>query len=493
MLVGFFVFFRYFFLTKLPVFNDESIYIDWAWRSVHWDGFAFFSQLDGKQPLVLWIIGVTQTWFAHLLWISRFTTASFSILTGLGVWHLTFSVTKQKSVSLLATILYLTLPLFVFFDSQVLFESASTAYTVWFYIVLTWFLTNPDGKSSLVLGVIIGLGVWIKTSLVLLFIPTIALVLLHCSSKPKLMRSTLLWFLYSLLYTSFVLLPLVLQPSFIDSLQQNSRYTFTLAELLQFPFKSWVRNSVEVIKTSIGYLTPAIIIPILFWKKVTSNSKNKFKELILFFVLLCTAHILTYRVLQPRYIVSALVLVVPVLAYVLGKMVHHTIITKRLALACVSLILVAGSVMRVLPQTYLHTLQVTLNDSLYASYFVNWNSGFASQQAVNAIKKEIQHKPARILVRSDAGNPESMVFYSFHASPQQQVSIFDQTMMPELASYSCLTSSVPVYFIARDYQLAGTERFWDEKSKYYNDGNQTSVGVYVPKANCNQEVLNLTQ
>lgn len=489
--VIFFVFFRLSFLEKLPVFNDESIYIDWSWRSIHWEGFAFFSLLDGKQPLVLWIVGLAQTWFSNLLWISRFTTTSFSLLTLVGLWKLTYLVTQKKSYSLTAVVFYLITPLFIFFDTQALFESASTAYTVWYYVFFTNFLRKPKAQSSLAFGLFIGLSVWIKTSLLLLLIPTLIFIATQCIKKPKERTMLIGWFAYSLVYTFFTWIPLLIQENFLESLKQNSRYTFTLTELITFPLGSWSYNLLQLLKTCIGYLTPVVLLLVFGWSKVSKKTTSASKQLVLFTLLQCGLITVVYRHLQPRYLVSGLILCMPIFAYS-TQVLWEEYKFKRHVIVISSLVVLGASItIKVAPQNYLHLLHKVLGDTTYVNYYVSWNSGYAAQRAVNFIQQEIQHSPAKILVRADAGNPENMVFYSFHTTPQQQVSIFDQAVMPEIAKHSCVTSNTPIYFVARDYQLAQTERFWKEKARFYNQNNETSVGVYVPNMVCEQNALHI--
>ena len=50
LLTIFYFVFRLVNLTKLPIFNDEAIYLDWGWRETHRAGFLYYSLYDAKQP-----------------------------------------------------------------------------------------------------------------------------------------------------------------------------------------------------------------------------------------------------------------------------------------------------------------------------------------------------------------------------------------------------------------------------------------------------------
>ena len=44
-------------LTLLPIFNDESIYLHWAWHETR-TGDLYYSLYDAKQPFLMWFFGI---------------------------------------------------------------------------------------------------------------------------------------------------------------------------------------------------------------------------------------------------------------------------------------------------------------------------------------------------------------------------------------------------------------------------------------------------
>ena len=40
-------------LTILPIFNDESIYLNWGWQETHIAGMAYYSLFDAKPPFLM--------------------------------------------------------------------------------------------------------------------------------------------------------------------------------------------------------------------------------------------------------------------------------------------------------------------------------------------------------------------------------------------------------------------------------------------------------
>jgi 4-amino-4-deoxy-L-arabinose transferase-like glycosyltransferase len=98
-------------ITKLPIFNDESIYLDWAWTSWHIPGHAFDSLLDAKQPLMIWIFGLSEMIFADPLFAGRLVSVLFGLLTAIGIYLVTLRLFRNSvahfALATLAALLYL--------------------------------------------------------------------------------------------------------------------------------------------------------------------------------------------------------------------------------------------------------------------------------------------------------------------------------------------------------------------------------------------------
>src|SRR6266404_5132968 len=75
-------------LGLLPIFNDESIYLDWGWLSIHVPGNAYISLTDAKQPLLIWIFGIFATIFPDPLFAGRFVSVIIGSLTLAGIYSL---------------------------------------------------------------------------------------------------------------------------------------------------------------------------------------------------------------------------------------------------------------------------------------------------------------------------------------------------------------------------------------------------------------------
>src|SRR5437868_2142427 len=75
-------------LTALPIFNDEAIYLDWAWRELHTPGLLFYSLYDAKQPLLMWLFGLAEILIKDQLFAGRIVSVLTGALTLWGIWNL---------------------------------------------------------------------------------------------------------------------------------------------------------------------------------------------------------------------------------------------------------------------------------------------------------------------------------------------------------------------------------------------------------------------
>lgn len=172
-------------LTLLPIFNDESIYLDWGWRMTHVPGFLYYSLYDAKQPFTMWLFGIFINFFPDPLFAGRFVSLLLGLLTLTGIYFLGKSL-FNKRVGFVASITYTIIPIFVLFDRQALLESAISASGVWgLYFVTKALKGTRSVKSELLAGLSIGLGFFSKSSALLFLLPTLIIFIKKYSEKDR--------------------------------------------------------------------------------------------------------------------------------------------------------------------------------------------------------------------------------------------------------------------------------------------------------------------
>src|SRR3989344_8880884 len=93
-------------LTLLPIFNDEAVYLDWGWRETHIPDALYYSLYDGKQPLLMWFFGISETIFTDPLFAGRIISVLTGAFTLLGIYLLA-KILFNKKVAVISALLYI--------------------------------------------------------------------------------------------------------------------------------------------------------------------------------------------------------------------------------------------------------------------------------------------------------------------------------------------------------------------------------------------------
>ncbi len=141
-------------LTILPIFNDESIYLDWAIRSTTVPGMLYYSVYDGKPPLMIWLFGISEYFISDPLFAGRLVSVIFGLLTLIGLFFLSRLFLDKKS-AYITCLLYIFTPLIYFFNRQALMESGVATAGVWSTYFFLLFMKNKNTKYAIFSGLIV--------------------------------------------------------------------------------------------------------------------------------------------------------------------------------------------------------------------------------------------------------------------------------------------------------------------------------------------------
>ncbi len=478
-------------LTIIPIFNDEAIYLDWGWRETHVPGYLFYSLYDAKQPLLMWLFGIFQIFFTDPLFAGR----SISVLTGfaslLGIYFLSREVFDRK-IALLTCFLYVITPIFSFFDRQALMESAITTVGIWFCYMLFRFYKTHKMKYSVYSGIILGIGFFIKSS-TLIFFASYLLVqfyyyLYSSDKKYVILKNTLICIAVSIIID----LLLFIQPQFWQTLSSNSRYGFTIGEIMSFPFGVWLRNLLGNLEIGFFYITPVLFS--LGIAGIIRFSRSKEKNKILFALwFLLTFFLQTFLIkgATQRYLVSYLPYILLPAAYMIYQMLrkNRTFGIALVALAIFPAILLT-LVQVVNPPAYFLSLSKFTRYS-ETSYIHSFTSGYGVLEAVNYLKKEAKNRKTIVAIAENSGNPESGMNVYLNKFENMPVTYLDASALPGINEYDCLGISAPTYFVSRDEQLAGFEKFFVKLKTIKNPYGMNRIGIYKLKDPCTGKTLKL--
>jgi len=456
-------------LTKLPIFNDEAIYLDWGWKSLHTSAGLFYSLYDAKLPFLIWIFGTFENILYSPLLVGRLVSVLAGLLTLIGIYKVAKSLENEK-VACLASALYIVIPLFAFFDRQALMESSITTAGIWSFYFLLKLLEIKKTKYSIYLGLIIGIGIFIKLQ-ALVFLTSIIVILIY----KKLFKPAIV----SIIISFIVISPLYFQKMFWASLTSNNRFMLSIPEVLGFPFSLWKNNILATINVSFFHLTPFIFIlaiygMYLFWK-------GKKGVLPTFFLTNIILVIFLSRSLNPRYLTAFLALI-PIFA-------SRAILSFKKLLAFLTGIIailppvVITALLVFSPLTYFNFLDKMTAFSQKDSYVTNWTSGYGIPETVNYLNSQSKDKQIIVGVRLDAGNPESAMFTYFNNSKEATPTYLDPQVLDKgLLNLRCLKSPIPVYFVARDGILNGLDKFFQEDKRFGKPEGEHYISIHTLKS-----------
>lgn len=479
----FYFIFASFNLTVIPIFNDESIYLDWADRSVNVPGMLYYSIYDGKTPFQLWLFGISEKFFQDPLFAGRIVSVVLGALTIAGLYLLS-SKFADKRTAVFVSIFYLFTPIIFFYNRQALMESGVAAAGVWGVYFFLEYLKTKKPKYIVLTGIVLGLGFFIKTNSIL-FLIAISVVEIYRNLKKK-DKTVLMGLGYIWLCFFAAISLLLINPEFWSSLSMNSRYAFTPLELLHFPIINWLTNIYSNISILFIFMTPFIFIltvagGYLFFKKD--------KTLFLLILLPVIFQTLLVKAPTQRYIVSFIPLLLIFVGYTINKIYLKNKILGVFILT-VSIILPALFVLMQIfsPKSYFSSTKPYSNAT--ETYYV---SGHLSGYGINRLIQKLEstgYKQVLVTFASNTGNPESTINIYFKNKKNIQAGYIESSYFgPELKKYECIKDKEgrPIYFISRSNYFAGLENYLKLVEKIQIPGSADFIGLYIMREGCSPD------
>ncbi len=446
-------------LNSLAVFTDEANYIDWGWRMTHVPGHLFYSLYDAKQPLSMWLFGLSQYVFTDPLFAGRIVSVIFGIISAIGIYYLTKELFNRET-ALLSTLYFLLSPLYLFFNQQALMESHLVAVGIWSLLFLEKLIKTEKIKFALLLGLVLGLGFLIKSSSWFWIILTGVFLL----KKPILG----LWTLFTFLFISS---PLLLNAYFWQTIGLNSRYASlgfrpeNLRAILEVPFIQMT--------------------PIIFILGVWGIYKLR-KDLLLISWLLAPLVIQFFmaKFLVSRYLVPFLWPLFIFAAYVTRRSIFVIMI--------IGLCLFWDVLMLVNPIKYFEYLDKFTIYSYSGAYVHAEASGWAVNDTVAWFNDLANDQKIAVGFGLYSGNPEIGTMIYLQRNKNIVSTFFDaQLFKQNIMEYDCLEFDRPVYLLTRDKNAAGLSKFVELVREFKNPYGDNVHYAFKLKDHCVGKTLPL--
>jgi 4-amino-4-deoxy-L-arabinose transferase-like glycosyltransferase len=480
-------------LTLLPVFSDEALYIEWGWRELTIPGQAFHSLYDAKQPFLMWFFGLGQIIFPDPLFGSRLASVICGLISLLGLWQLSKKFFDPKIV-ILSTLVYCLVPNFVFYDRQALMESALVASVIWSVYFLLQLLHTQKLKYSLFLGLSLGLGFFTKNTAAVFLVTTLLIILFQSFKHKNLFYALSLSQISILLTFILVNISLFFQPMYWQTLSSNSRWTFTLLELLKFPISQWLSNTIGNLELIIVHFTPPLAILFFVGLYQALTGKHKHLKILAWWFLVSVFFFLVslrfMNFMSWRYQTPFLAIAPILIAYPLSKLHKYLQAIVFVFPALFSLILIFN------PVGFFRLQNQLTRFSYIDGYVTAYDTGYQLNAIVDYLKARSRKSPILVGIGMHSFNPESGIWDYFRKDPNVTVSYLDSKLFDPgiLDKIDCLTLDKPFYFVAKLNDTVGLEKFFTKVAVITNPYNPDYSTIYTFKTNCPGKTvfLNLT-
>lgn len=479
---------RIIFLTNLAIFNDEAIYLHWGLISVTVPGQLFYSLFDGKQPGLMWLFGIAQGLLPNSIVAGRLVSIAFGGVTLMGVLWLSRLLMPKLKQWWLAGVVYIVSPWFYFYDRQALMESAMVAVTVFSIIFVIKSLQTKQCRWFVVLGALLAVGFWIKTTAVLVAVAVGCVVLVDAIFTQS--RRIHFEGLGLMVTTAIVCVaPLLLQPSASNIFSMNARFSLTLGELVRLPLATWGTNALAFVSHYGWWLGPPFVLLLCFnfASFIRQRRQGIRGELLLwlYWILLSMGYIVATRTPYSRYLVA---MVAPVaVLLVMGVARSKQRFASIFFWLGVSWCLGASALLAVAPQQFFHLNRLATRFNDYAAYVSDWTAGWAVTEAVQWMRNNVSaDQQIRVAVREDFGNPEDTVFLLLRGDGQFVPTYLSQVAIDQ-DEQGCIQFRRPTVFVTRGSQLGSVPELWKELRRFYNPDGETYVGVYQGQNLCMED------
>lgn len=119
------------------------------------------------------------------------------------------------------------------------------------------------------------------------------------------------------------------------------------------------------------------------------------------------------------------------------------------------------------------------------AYIHGQTSGYGITEAVEFIKNSSSASlPNMVLFGLNLGNPENAINLYSSLDKRLYGMRIDRAFFQDLDQFDCLNSDYPVFFVTRDDQLLGMDRYFTELKTFPNPYGDYAIKIYSLKNNC---------
>lgn len=462
-------------LTIIPIFNDESTYIRYGIEQLVEPDHSPYSLLIGKEPMTPFLYALGTKVFHAVLFGARTISVIFGFLTFLGIYFVTKKL-SNRNAALIASFFYVILPFTLFFDRLALMDNAVCTVAVWSLYFCNRVMMDNKWWQVVLLGIVTGIGLWIKSSsLFYIFLPFVGYVL-YCFFFKTIKISILINFLFSIVISGVIFLPLLVHPFYSTHSELMKQYTYPILSFLTFPVNLWIENFVKMFVWMINFLTPTgflIGVVLLFYLA----REKKYFLLLIWFLLPLIYICLFAKLLTSRHI---LILTIPLIISA-GTGMNLLVKKVKLVTALFAILIIPclfyGVVLLFYPHKY-PTYFLSFAKFDLTQYFYSNSSGYGVIEAAKFLEAKAKKSKITVMLRDDSGNPEDAVVMLLSKNPHVQIVLYKEKIEGKDVAIKKIVNKGNAFFVSRGSYLAGMEPYLEIEKKFSHPYDKSFVGIY---------------
>ena len=443
---------RFTFLTRYPIFNDESTYLRYGQVMTNVPMQQWYSLAHtGKQPLLYWLYGLMMKVIGDPLLAGRSVTIILGVFTVLALYQLGKHFDSRRA-GIIAGVLIIVSPLFIFFDRLALVDSTLGALFSWILVFLVRFQKRQTVLEIFFIGILVGISFWIKST-GFLFALLAGIGFLYIWIRKDRDFSMLHTLFVYILTVCAIVLPLFLRPEAQRIFEMSHDYTYTITQVFTNGFSHVSGNIMNTLLVYGEYISPIVVIVSLLSLR---KSRDVGKILIGFLWGISLFVIIVFgKGVHGRYLVFTGVPLLLFASFYLTKKTVLTIITL-FSMGALSMFLIIS------PPSFFHLFPSwkVLGFEPY-QYVDGWPSGYGFREAMDTIDRDRNGLPAVLTVRWDTGNPEDAAYVYTRGNPSLVTHYLDRGLPKEAREILTNAKSTKTYFMTRKGQYEGFEKILD--------------------------------
>lgn len=389
-------------LNWLPVFADESIYIRWSQVMKAEGTLRFLPLSDGKQPLFMWLLMPVLKLIQDPLLAGRTLSAMSGIGTVAGVMAMAYLIFKSVRPTVMAGLIYATIPFAMFFDRLALVDGLLTFFLVWSFVFFWLAIEKQRLDAAMMAGFFLGFAWLTKSPAVFGFILLPLLILI---AKPKNLGLTALLLVPTFVIALGMYSILRLGPEFHMIALRNKDYVYSLSEIITHPFDPLIPHLKDSLHFYLYLGTPLGLL-LAIWGVVAGGWQHWRSKLILALWWLVPLGIesLLAKTFTARYILPSLPFAVLLMVHALEHLGQRTK-NHMLVWAGLGLVIVPGLIQDI--ALVKSPAVVPLPRIERSGYLEQWTAGYGILEVSQQIKEYAKAGPVIVGSEGFFGTPFS--------------------------------------------------------------------------------------